>query len=1112
MKCWGESSASLGRREGGLTRRCSDQTYYSRLSLSLGTKDYSPKRYVLATSYFGIRASADRIMSTRSGAEFRASPSTPTPSEEMPEWARSILRSQEETKTQMEFLMNQILELKTTKSAEPFPLVTALNTESAPARINAEIPEEHHWEVAKRGAKPEVHSFDGVLDPKRYMDWETGLDEYFDWYHLPEGRKIQFAQMKLTGQARIYWRNLQSSADRRRDILVTTWDEMKGRLREKFVPACYRPMIIDEWQHLRQGEGTVADYISRFDDLMIRCNLDEEPVATLARFRAGLRPEFQRELVLQEVTSLEKAYRYALNMEVYSTHAQREHTPWYTTTGVAHLKHPEPRLHFPGSLTQNNVPTPPIASPFRLPIQHSATAPATTHTPAMGGRNHLGVSPNSPTPRHGPPTLSTHDRISEERTTGGPRPRSNPTPSVSTSTRGACFKCQGWGHFASQCPSARQTVRPARALLVEIHDEDHLPPPDQGDTVTEVYEADPELASAFEGNPSIVGCIIKEMIPLSVEEQALALAAPLGTTLSGAPMTSDSTPGTENSQRSSVFSTYTKIGSSVIKILVDSGSVVNAVAFASVPTLGLQAQPHPRPYRAMWINDASLAVTMRCLVPLQVAGYKEDIWCDILPMGVGSILLGRPWLFDRDVAQYGRTNRCVFYYEGHKQVWQPFVPPEQRRVERLPNPALTSLPNQLLGVVSARHFLKGMDSEAPIWAIQVRTKISPAPAGEYPAFLQEFAAIFPTDLPNVLPPTRSVQHFIDFIPGSSLPNLPHYRLTPAQSAELQRQVEDLLSRGFIRESHSPCAVPALLAPKKDGTWRLCVDCRAINRITVRYRFPIPRIDDLLDQLAGSTIFSKLDLRNGYHQVRIREGDEWKTAFKTSEGIYEWLVMPFGLSNAPSTFMRLMNEVLRPFTGKCLVVYFDDILVYSRSFEEHKAHLRAVCAKLQEERLFANLAKCSFLSPTVAFLGFVISASGIAVDPVKTSAIRDWPTPSSLLDTRSFHGLAQFYRRFVRNFSTIAAPLTDMFRHNQFQWSADAERAFQQLKIALTTARSFGYPISRSFSTWRPTHPVSESAQYYPRRHIRYHTSASDSARQKHATLTTIASFTRSSKP
>ena len=242
------------------------------------------------------------------------------------------------------------------------------------------------------------------------------------------------------------------------------------------------------------------------------------------------------------------------------------------------------------------------------------------------------------------------------------------------------------------------------------------------------------------------------------------------------------------------------------------------------------------------------------------------VWCDVLPMGVRSILLGWPWLYNFDVAQYGRANRCVFYFGGTKHVWQPYISTKRIEETSATESAAQSQASPLLGLVTARQFIKGLESDAPMWAVQVRTKVTTAPAESYPAFLHEFADIFPAELPETLPPDRTIQHFIDFIPGASQPNLPHYRLNPTQSAELQRQVEDLLRRDLIRESHSPCAVPALLAPKKDGTWRLCVDCRAINRITVRYRFPIPCIDDLLDQLSGATIFSKLDLRNGYHQV------------------------------------------------------------------------------------------------------------------------------------------------------------------------------------------------------------------------------------------------------
>jgi len=313
--------------------------------------------------------------------------------------------------------------------------------------------------------------------------------------------------------------------------------------------------------------------------------------------------------------------------------------------------------------------------------------------------------------------------------------------------------------------------------------------------------------------------------------------------------------------------------------------------------------------------------------------------------------------------------------------------------------------------------------------------------------LEEFPDIISDNVPDGLPPVRKISHQMDLVPGASLPNKAAHRMTPAESEELNRQVHELLQKGLIRKSLSPCAVPAVLAPKKNGEWRMCTDSRAINKITIKYRFPLPRMDDIMDCLSGAVYFTKIDMKSGYHQIRIREGDEWKTAFKTREGLYEWLVMPFGLTNAPSTFMRLMNEVLKEFLGKFVIVYLDDILIFSKTLEEHLVHIRNVLDKLREEKLLINLKKCSFVKKELVYLGFVISGEGLKMDPEKVKAILEWPTPRSATEVRSFHGLASFYRKFIKGFSSICGPLTETMRgdRKEFKWTVGADRSFNLLK-------------------------------------------------------------------
>ncbi|KAJ0513979.1 putative nucleotidyltransferase, Ribonuclease H [Helianthus annuus] len=476
-------------------------------------------------------------------------------------------------------------------------------------------------------------------------------------------------------------------------------------------------------------------------------------------------------------------------------------------------------------------------------------------------------------------------------------------------------------------------------------------------------------------------------------------------------------------------------------VLFDTGADYSFVSLEFKNMLGLAASKLDIPYSIELANGKLVEaneVIRGCVIELG----EREFALDLLPVQLGSfdVVVGMDWLSSNkaEIVCHEKIVR-IPTDDGETIV----VHGEKRET-----------PLRMISCLKARKCLR---KGCVAFLAHIVDKKAAEPKIEDIPVVREYPEDFPEDLPG-LPPQRQVEFRIDLVPGAAPVAKAPYRLAPSEMQELSTQLQELLDKGFIRPSFSPWGAPVLFVKKKDGSFRMCIDYRELNKLTIKNRYPLPRIDDLFDQLQGSSFYSKIDLRSGYHQLRIQEESIPKTAFRTRYGHYEFLVMPFGLTNAPAVFMDLMNRVCKPYLDKFVIVFIDDILIYSKTKAEHEQHLRAILELLKKEQLYAKFSKCEFWLREVQFLGHVVNGDGIHVDPTKIEAIKDWETPKTPTEIRQFLGLAGYYRRFIENFSKIAQPLTLLTQKDKkFDWGIKQDEAFQVLKDKLCNAPILALP-------------------------------------------------------
>ena len=449
--------------------------------------------------------------------------------------------------------------------------------------------------------------------------------------------------------------------------------------------------------------------------------------------------------------------------------------------------------------------------------------------------------------------------------------------------------------------------------------------------------------------------------------------------------------------------------------------------------------------------------------------HLENLVFQVTKLGSTPLILGKTWLRRHNPLIDWADNTVTF-----RSPWcQLHCLPQRSAVPSTRAKTPSSHHSPGINMISAAAFAVAVrQPQTQVFAVAIRDLVEEGDESQLkskaedldalrkiiPPEYHDFLPTFTKAEADKLPRHRYIDHAIDLEDGAKPCFGPLYSMSASELKEVRSWLRDNLSKVWIRSSSSSAASPILFAKKKDGSLRLCVDYRALNAISKKNRYPLPLIEETLHQVSGSKYFTRLDLRSYFNLIRIKEGDEWKTAFRTRYGLFEFLVMPFGLTNAPATGQQFINDTLREYLDVFCSAYIDDILIYSETKEDHTRHVRAVLQKLAEAGLFASPGKCEFSVSQTSFLGFIVGADGISMDPAKLDAIHKWESPTCVRDVQCFLGFANFYRRFIHRYSYKCRMLYDLLRKGtKFSWTPACEKAFLDLKEAFTTA-----PILRHF--------------------------------------------------